>query len=300
MKGSDILSTYKIVSDTASDIFPSVIDYATMPRVPFYVTFDKEHYQKEMAELSVDDFYNHIAKDKVFPKTSCPTITDYIDVFEPILNGGKDILCFCISSFFSASYQSAVNAAEMLKEKFPERRIEVIDSAQATAGMGLVVFQSYLMLEAGYTLDENISVSEQIKHDTVINFTVGSLSFLQNGGRIGKATALAGTLFNVKPIICMRDGELFPIENVRGIKKAVKAVIKKTDDEIDGHESDYLISMFYADSRANIMDTIAEHYSDSKYSFSDNLFRVGATIGAHTGPDVIALAYSKKYNLYTK
>ena len=60
MKGSDILSTYKIVSDTASDIFPSVIDYATMPRVPFYVTFDKEHYQKEMAELSVDDFYNHI------------------------------------------------------------------------------------------------------------------------------------------------------------------------------------------------------------------------------------------------
>ena len=76
MKGSDILSTYKIVSDTASDIFPSVIDYATMPRVPFYVTFDKEHYQKETAELSVDDFYNHIAKDKVFPKTSCPTITD--------------------------------------------------------------------------------------------------------------------------------------------------------------------------------------------------------------------------------
>ena len=84
------------------------------------------------------------------------------------------------------------------------------------------------------------------------------------------------------------------------IKKAVKAVIKKTDDEIDGNESDYLISMFYADSRADIMDTIAEHYSDSKYSFSDNLFRVGATIGAHTGPDVIALAYSKKYNLYTK
>lgn len=73
MKGSDILSTYKIVSDTASDIFPSVIDYATMSRVPFYVTFDKEHYQKEMAELSVGDFYNHIAKDKVFPKTSCPT-----------------------------------------------------------------------------------------------------------------------------------------------------------------------------------------------------------------------------------
>ncbi len=294
------MSPYKIISDTSCDIFPSIIDTETIPRVPFYVSFDKENYRKEIAELSIDEFYKIIVEDKLFPKTSCPTISDYTDVFEPYLKEGQDIICFCISALFSGSYQSAVNAADMMKEKYPERRIEIIDSIQATAGAGLIVYQSNLMREAGYTIDENISVIEKLKHDVFIYFTVGTLDFLQNGGRIGKATALAGTLFNVKPIICMKEGELSPVENVRGVKKAVKAIIDRTDKEIHGHESDYYVSMFYAYDRADIMDTIAEHYSDGKYDFSDNMFRVGVTVGAHTGPQVIAIACAKKYTLYEK
>lgn len=294
------MSSYKIISDTACDIFPSIISTDEIPRVPFYVSFDKENYHKEVVELSIDDFYKHILEDKVFPKTSCPTITDYTSVFEPALKEGQDIICFCISSLFSGSYQSAVNAAEMMKESYPDRKIEIIDSIQATAGMGLIVYQSYLMKQAGYSYEENISVVNKLKHDTAIYWTVGSLDFLQNGGRIGKATALAGTIFNVKPIICMREGELSPVENVRGNKKAVKAIMDRTDKEIEGHESDYYISMFYADERVSIMDTIAEHYSDPKYTFSDNMFRVGVTVGAHTGPHVIAIAFSKKYTLYDK
>ena len=188
----------------------------------------------------------------------------------------------------------------MMKESYPDRKIEIIDSIQATAGMGLIVYQSYLMKQAGYSYEENISVINKLKHDVAIYFTVGTLDFLQNGGRIGKATALAGTIFNVKPIICMREGELSPVENVRGNKKAVKAIMDRTDKEIEGHESDYYISMFYADERVPIMDTIAEHYSDPKYTFSDNMFRVGVTVGAHTGPHVIAIAFSKKYTLYDK
>ena len=156
------------------------------------------------------------------------------------------------------------------------------------------------MMKDGYTFEENVSVINKLKHDVAIYFTVGTLDFLQNGGRIGKATALAGTIFNVKPIICMREGELSPVENVRGNKKAVKAIMDRTDKEIEGHESDYYIAMFYADERVPIMDTIAEHYSDSKYDFSDNMFRVGVTVGAHTGPHVIAIAFSKKYTLYDK
>ena len=91
--------------------------------------------------------------------------------------------------------------------------------------------------------------------------STGSLDFLQNGGRIGKTAALAGTIFNVKPIICMKEGELFPVENVRGTKKAVKTIIEKTDKEISGHEDEYIITMFYADESVPIRDTIAEHYS---------------------------------------
>ncbi len=294
------MSSYKIISDTASDIYPSVIDTETIPRVPFYVTFDKENYQREIAEISVDEFYRRILEDKVFPKTSCPTIADYITAFEPVLEGGQDILCFCISSLFSGSYQSAVNAADMMEDKYPDRKIKIIDSIQATAGMGLIVYQANLMREAGYTLEENISVIERLKHDTAINWTVGSLDFLQNGGRIGKTAALAGTIFNVKPIICMKEGELFPVENVRGTKKAVKTIIEKTDKEISGHEDEYIITMFYADESVPIMDTIAEHYSRNNYCFIENMCRVGVTIGSHTGPHVIAIAYSKKYELYDK
>ena len=87
------------------------------------------------------------------------------------------------------------------------------------------------------------------------------------------------------------------MKNVRGNKKAVKAIMDRTDKEIEGHESDYYISMFYADERVPIMGTIAEHYSDSKYDFSDNMFRVGVTVGAHTGPHVIAIAFSTHFTI---
>ncbi|MEA4973725.1 MAG: DegV family protein [Candidatus Metalachnospira sp.] len=294
------MCTYKIVTDTASDIFSSVIDNTVMPRVPFYVTFDKENYYKEIVEMSIDDFYDKIHSDKSYPNTSQPVIADYISIFEPILQEGIDILCFSISSLFSGSYQSAVNAASLMKEKYPERKIITIDSLQATGGMGLIVYQAQLMLEAGYAIEENASIVEKIKHETVINWTVGSLDFLQHGGRIGKSAALAGTIFNVKPIICMKEGELFPVENVRGTKKAIKAIIDKTDREIKDHESDYYMTMFYADAYNPIMDTIAEHYSESKYSFIKSMSRIGVTIGSHTGPHLIALAYSKKYTCYDR
>lgn len=294
------MCTYKIVTDTASDIFPSIIDTTVMPRVPFYVTFDKENYYKEIVEMSIDDFYNKINSEKAYPSTSQPIIADYISVFEPILKDGLDILCFSISSLFSGSYQSAVNAASIMKEKYPDRKIITIDSLQATGGMALIVYQSHLMKEAGYSIEENADIIEKLKHETIINWTVGTLSFLQHGGRIGKSAALAGTIFNVKPIICLREGELFPVENVRGIKKAIKAIIDKTDREIKGHESDYYMTLFYAEAYDPIMDIITEHYSDSKYSFNNNMARLGVTIGSHTGPNVIALAYSKKYTCYNK
>ena len=117
---------------------------------------------------------------------------------------------------------------------------------------------------------------------------------------IGKATALAGTLFNVKPIICMREGELTPVENVRGNKKAVKAIIDRTDKDIEGHEEDYYVSAFFAADRNPLMDTIDEHYSGGKSDYSNNMFRVGVTVGAHTGPLVMAIALAKKYTLYDK
>lgn len=294
------MCTYKIVTDTASDIFSSIIDTTEMPRVPFYVTFDKENYYKEIVEMSIDDFYNKIHTDKAFPNTSQPVISDYVSVFEPILEEGLDILCFSISSLFSGSFQSAVNAAELMREKYPERKIITIDSLQATGGMGLIVYQSYLMKEAGYSIEENAGIVEKIKHETVINWTVGSLDFLQHGGRIGKSAALAGTIFNVKPIICMKEGELFPVENVRGTKKAIKAILDKTDREIKDHESDYYITMFHAEAYDKIMDTIAEHFSDHKYSFINTLSRIGVTIGSHTGPNLIAVAYSKKYTCYDR
>lgn len=295
------MCAYKIVSDTSSDIYPSVIDTSVIPRVPFYVTFDKEHYYKEITEMSVDAFYEKIHTDKAFPSTSQPIIADYIEVFEPILQEGLDILCLSISGLFSGSHQSAVNAAEMMLEKYPNRKIITIDSLNATLGFGLILYQAHLMHEAGYTLEENARVLEQLKHETIINFTVGTLDFLQHGGRIGKTAALAGTIFNVKPIICLREGELFPVENVRGIKKAMKAIIDKTDKEIKDHESDYYMTLFHAEKYDPVADVILEHYGDpNKYSLLKDMGRIGVTIGSHTGPNVIAFAYSKKYTCYDK
>lgn len=144
---------YQIISDSSCDIPADLLPKLNIGIVPYYATFDTINYHKELLDLTPEEFYDKVKEAKVFPKTSLPPIQDYIDVFEPYLKEGKDIVCMCLTAKFSGSFQSANNAKQILLETYPDSRIEVVDTISVTGTQGMLVYEACRMRDAGYDLD---------------------------------------------------------------------------------------------------------------------------------------------------
>lgn len=134
---------YKIVTDGSCDLPPELCRQKNIDVVPFYVSFDSENYRKEIAEMPIRDFYEQMVSDPTtFPKSSMPSVQDYVDVFTPIVEAGKGVICICITTKFSGSFQSAMNAREMILENYPDARITVMDSTLDTVLQGIFVLEA--------------------------------------------------------------------------------------------------------------------------------------------------------------
>ena len=290
------MSTYKILSDTSCDIPAAVLEQLDVTYVPFHVSFDTVNYLKELQDITPDEFYDKINADKLYPKTSLPSVQDYMDAMEPVLKEGKDVFCICLTANFSGSYQSGVNAANILSEAYPERKIIVLDSACVTGSQGLLVYEACRMRDAGYSMEELLAVLDKQKYMTKINFTVDSLDYLQKGGRIGKAAALAGAILNIKPIIVVHDGELYPESKVRGHKKALKTIMDMTRNEIDSEKEHYRVLLVRGEKeRHATVEEMRQTLLAEGFDVMDEIWPVGITIGTHTGPTPIGICYIKKY-----
>ena len=190
---------YKIIADGACDLYGENADKIGVQIVPFYVAFEENVYKKEGAEIEVRHFYKEMVENPtVFPKTSMPSVQDYVDVFTPIVKAGEGVLCICITTKFSGSYNSAVNARNMLLEDYPDAKIEVIDSTLNTVEEGIFVREAARMKAAGLSLEESVQALERIKSTGRIIFTVGSLDYLIHGGRIGKVLGGAVNMLGIK------------------------------------------------------------------------------------------------------
>ena len=142
---------YRIVSDGSCDLPPELCREKGVTVVPFYVSFDSENYMREIADMPIRKFYEQMVADPTtFPKSSMPSVQDYVDVFEPIVKEGKAVICICITTKFSGSFQSAMNAKEMVLESCPDARITVMDSTIDTVLQGLFVLEAVRMREAGF------------------------------------------------------------------------------------------------------------------------------------------------------
>ena len=155
---------YKIIADGACDLYGENADKIGVQIVPFYVAFEENVYKKEGAEIEVRHFYKEMVENPtVFPKTSMPSVQDYVYVFTPIVKAGEGVLCICITTKFSGSYNSAVNARNMLLEDYPDAKIEVIDSTLNTVEEGIFVREAARMKAAGLSLEESVQALERIK-----------------------------------------------------------------------------------------------------------------------------------------
>ena len=290
------MNTYKIIADSSCDIPVSIMEANNVAYVPFHVSFDQENYLEELKDITSDEFYQKLTEEKLFPKTSLPSVQSYMDAMEAALKEGKDVLCLCLSSKFSGSFQSAVNAGNILSESYPDRIIKVVDTTCATACEGMMVLEACRMRDAGLDIETNVQKLEVLKESACLYVTVDSLEHLQKGGRIGKASAMAGTILNIKPIIAMKDGELHPESKVRGSKKALKMMVDMAKEKMGAEKDQYHIVFVRGNKdRQTTAEELANELRAEGYDVEENVWTVGITIGAHIGPTPIAVCMLKKY-----
>jgi len=287
------MSNFKILSDTSCDLSQELLEKYDIGLVPFYITFDGgATYVKDRVEISLEEFYDKLSvKGAELPKTSLPSVMDYADKFRPYLEDGRDVFCVCITSEFSGSYQSAVNAAEMLLEEFPERKIKVLDSRLVAFLQGLIVMDIAEYRNEGKSIDEVYDLVNSYKDDSYIYLTVNTLENLQRGGRIGKASALAGGLLNIKPIIAFEDGALHPHSKVRGRKKSLTEVVDLTAEFLRGKESEYRV--WVLSSRFEDDAQFMASYAKEKGIPIAGIGKIGVAVTIHGGLGVIGIIMMK-------
>ena len=281
-------------TDSSSDLTDDLYQHYDISVVPFYASFDKQSYFKERIDISIADFYRKLRTENVFPSTSLPSVSDYYDVFRPYLQQGMDIVSLCLTSKFSGSYQNAINAANELKPEFPDSVIRIIDSIQAACGQGVMLIQAARMIADGLSANETADRIETLKPTGRVFFTLDSLEYLQKGGRVGKVSAIAGSLLNIKPIIVMKDGELHPVNKIRGRQKALEKIISLTEEYVGDEKDEYDYILINGDCIEETVPVL-EKMKEKGFKIDWPIMDVGITIGCHTGPTLIGICLVKKY-----
>ena len=296
---------YQIISDGSCDLPPELAREKNIDVVPFYVSFDDETFYKEIAEMPIREFYEKMVEHEnvIFPKSSLPSIEDYRNAFEKYVKQGIPIICICITTKFSGSYQAAMNAKNILLETYPEARITVIDSMINTVLQGLYVLEAAKLQEQGLPYDETIKRLLAIRDSGRIFFTVGNVDYLKHGGRIGKLSSLAASLLGIRPLITLKEGEIFPSGIARSRRKSLEAVMNLLDSHIKALQKqgenmkDYIVDVGFGYDIPEAEAFLAE----AKERFrgvldvdSIRLYQIGAAISVHTGPYPLGFGFLKK------
>lgn len=292
---------YRIISDSDCDLDPAVAEQKNITVVPFYVSFDETTYQKEREEIGVREFYERMVKEPgVFPKSSMPSTQDYIDVFTPAVEAGEAVICMCITVKFSGSYQSAMTAKEMVLEQYPDAKITVMDTTMDTVLQGLFVLEAVKLRDRGVPYEEAVARLEAIKATGRIFFTVGSVDYLQHGGRIGKVASAAVSVLGIKPLITLKEGEIFSSGIARGRKKSIDKVIvllKEYLRERNATPDTYEIVVGYGydiEEGEALRQRAMKELQDEFGAYQIDKYQIGATIGVHTGPYPLGFGVLKR------
>ena len=262
--------------------------------VPFYVSFDDENYLKENVDIGIRDFYQQMVDRKgVYPKSSMPSAQDYVEVFLPYAREGIPVICICITTKFSGSMQSALSAKGIVRESCPEAEITVIDATVNTVLQGLYVLEAVALRDSGMEYKAAVARLEEIRRTGRIFFTVGDMEYLKHGGRIGKVSAVAGSVLGIRPVITLKEGEIFPSGIGRGRKRTTEKAIDLLLDYLEENgrrmERFSLCIGFGYDYQEAVefREHTLERLQEKGYSIEKDMlpiYQIGATISVHTGP----------------
>lgn len=266
-----------IVLDSTSDFPEAAARFPNMRIVPLYVNFGDKSF-RDHVDIGSHDFYERLRDASTLPTTSQPTPQDFHEVFQQ-LAGYDRIYALQLSAKLSGTFQSAVAAADEIGGE----QIRVVDTETASLAVGLLALAIQRRLARGTTDEEIVALIDRFKANNGVVFTVGTLEYLQKGGRIGRAQALAGTLLNVRPIMSVDDGVIHPIGKVRGRQKALAEfarVFTASTEDLPGLR----VAIAHAEAPQWIevlRDLVAKSRPQAEIDLVENL---GAVVGTHAGP----------------
>lgn len=279
---------YWIVTDSGIDLNKYFIEaQENFCVLNLSVVMDGENIVPDGTDEYARHIYDELRAGKVITTSQVNSET-WKDAFRQILNAGDDILCIPFSSGLSGTCQAAFVAAEELREKYPERKLVVIDSLAASAGEGLMVYYALKNRDNGMSIEDNAQWVKDHVQKLVHWFTVDDLMFLMRGGRVSAVSAYIGTLVKIKPVLQVNEeGKLIPREKVMGRRKSLRALVDKIKESIVEPEGQ-LITISHGDCEADAR-WVGEQIKAEVPGVEVQISYVGAVIGAHTGPGVVAV-----------
>ncbi len=283
---------FVLMTDSSADLDAALQQELNVAVAALTVSVDGGEYISG-DKFDIKSFYDQLREGKT-ATTSAINLDIAIETMEKHVSAGNDLLYIAFSSGLSSTAQTGKLAAEELSEKYPDRKIYVVDSLCASLGQGLLVYYAAKMRDEGKSIDEIRDWLEENKLNLCHWFTVDDLHHLKRGGRVSAATAVVGTMLSIKPVLHVdNEGHLINVSKARGRKPSIQALANKIAETslIDPSEQVVFISHGDCIDDANYLaDIIREKYNPKKIVIG----YVGAVIGAHSGPGTLALFFLGK------
>jgi DegV family protein with EDD domain len=269
------MSQVMVVTDSTANIPNALLQDAPIQIVPLQLIWG-EKLMQDGVDIQPAEFYQQLRTAEILPTTSQATPEEFKQVYKRLIEQGFDILSIHISSKLSGTLDSAIQA----KRAFPGSRIELIDSMSASMAMGFQVLAAARVAAMGGSLHDCKAVAEKAKNQTGVYFAVNTLEFLQRGGRIGGATALLGTMLNLKPLLELRDGQIESVDKVRTFSKTLERLLDLVSARLENEPGPVRLCAIHGDA-----------LKEANQLLDAAITEISPVIGTHAGPGALGLAF---------
>ena len=285
-----------VVTDTTHYLPRDLVAQLDLHLVSLYVTFEGRT-EREADITDLADFYTRLSASSEMPGTSQPSVGDFLAVYEPLLDAGRDIVSIHLSAGISGTFATAGQARDQLVERgIDPDRIVVLDSSTACAGLGMLAMAAASVARAGGSAAEAAEAAQACRRDLKVWFAVDTLEFLRRGGRVGGAQAWLGSTLKIKPILSI-ESEILPIERVRTSKRTFERLIEYLTARHDEGCDTFFIQHIHAPDQAErLVERGREIYGREPEMVSE----IGPVIGAHVGPGLLGVSGMRRSLLYPR
>lgn len=273
-----------VVTDTTHYLPRELADAYELERVSLYVNWNGR--QDREADLpDFDGYYEHLRTASELPTTSQPSVGDFLAVYRPLVEQGRDIVSIHLAAGLSGTYEAALAAKAQLDEQGVDRRIEVLDSASACGGFGCVALAAGALARKGAEVEAVVRRAQEAREALKMWFCVDTLEFLRRGGRVGAAQAWVGSTLKVKPILTL-EAEVTPVERVRTAGRAFERMVDYMRSRCDDGADGWVVQHIQAPDQAQrLVERGREMFGCEPLFVSE----IGPVIGTHVGPGLIGV-----------